>query len=65
MNVAQSFPFVGIATEANAIAAPAVANVRGNAKGVLPIAGIKEPNVVGKHTESVNESTDYGNLGFA
>jgi len=48
--VAQPFPFAGIATEANAIAAPAVANVRGNNKGVVPIAGIKEPNVAGKRS---------------
>jgi hypothetical protein len=35
------------------------------AKGVLPKAGIKEPNVVGKDTGSANESADCGNLGFA
>ena len=65
VHVARFSSSVSIATEANAIAAPPAANEYGGSRGVQPINGTREPNVVGKPIAHANETTVCARLGLA
>ena len=56
---------VSIATEASAIAAPPAANEYGGSRGVQPINGTREPNVVGKPIADDNETIGRAKLRLA